>query len=99
MADLKGVPVVCLNLSLGPKYFMGKFMKKSGKLLKTNPLLMDLSPSSNQRTIGPENAHLKPDPGVHVLIPREPSPVLGSGGDITCYSWFEYIFSKALPSY
>ena len=23
--------------------------------------------SNNQRTIGPENAHLKPDPGVHVL--------------------------------
>ena len=27
------------------------------------------------------------------VIPREPSPVLGRGGDITCYSWFEYIFS------
>ena len=25
-------------------------------------------------------------------LPREPSPVLGRGGDITCYSWFEYNF-------
>ena len=25
----------------------------------------------NQRTIGPENAHLKPDPGVHVLSHHE----------------------------
>ena len=27
--------------------------------------------NSNQRTIGPENAHLKPDPGVHVLSHHE----------------------------
>ena len=26
---------------------------------------------NNQRTIGPENAHLKPDPGVHVLSHHE----------------------------
>ena len=29
---------------------------------------------------------------VLLLISREPSPVLGRGGDITCYSWFEYNF-------
>ena len=28
-------------------------------------------PKKQQRTIGPENAHLKPDPGVHVLSHHE----------------------------
>ena len=28
-------------------------------------------PKINQRTIGSENAHLKPDPGVHVLSHHE----------------------------
>ena len=27
--------------------------------------------NESQRTIGPENAHLKPDPGVHVLSHHE----------------------------
>ena len=45
--DLERFPVVHLNPSLGPNYifkFHGEIYEKSGKMLKTNPLLMDLNP-------------------------------------------------------
>ena len=47
VADLEGVRVVRLNPPLGPNYFnfMGKFMNL-GKMLKTNPLLINLNPPS-----------------------------------------------------
>ena len=49
VADLEGVQVVRLNPPLGPNYFsfMGKFMNNQViKLLKMNPLFMDLNPTS-----------------------------------------------------
>ena len=33
------------------------------------------------------------------ILPREPSPVFGRGGDTTCYCRFEYNFSWASPSF
>ena len=49
VAGLEGVRVVCLNPLLGPNYFNqfhGKMYEKTGKMLKTYPLLMDLNPTS-----------------------------------------------------
>ena len=55
VADLEGVRVVHLKPPLGPNYFnfMGKFTKKSGKMLKTNPLLIDLNPPSRSPGYAP----------------------------------------------
>ena len=48
MMSVVDLEVVRLNPPLGTNYFnfMGKFIKKSGKMLKTNPLLMDFNPFS-----------------------------------------------------
>ena len=51
-------------------------MEMSGALTKVLPrqcggTTRGLLYIGNQRTIGPENAHLKPDPGVHVLSHHE----------------------------
>ena len=48
VADLEGVRVVRLNPPSGTKLFQfhGEIYEKSGKMLKTNPLLMDLNPIS-----------------------------------------------------
>ena len=54
VVDLEGVRVVRLNPTLEPNYFnfMGKY-EHVGKMLKTNPLLMDLNPRPLPKILDP----------------------------------------------